>query len=89
MSMFGGDRPDPRDVLLKGLQDEIAWLRQRLEERDKQILALTDAAAFRMLHPHDEPPPAQPLRTAVEERNVPYKPQLTLGQVKEQFGGES
>lgn len=81
MALFGGGA-DPRDELIRSQRDEIAWLRQRLEDRDKQVLALTDAAAYRMLHPYEAPKDETVRPTATNE---PYRPALTLGEVKEQF----
>lgn len=72
-----------RDEQIESLKQEILYLRQKLDERDKQILALTDAAAYRMLHPHaDGEQRAEPLRSPLENRNEPYRPTLSLEDVK-------
>jgi hypothetical protein len=88
MSLFGG--ADPRDELIKVMREEIAYLRQKLDERDQEVLALTNASVFRMLHPYENAPTAgESVRSVFEDRSTPYKPEFTLGEVKEKFGSDS
>lgn len=79
MGMFGDD---PKDETIQVLRDEVAHLRGLLEDRDKTILALTNAQAYRLTHPlegKESPPPAPP--------DVgPFRPNKTLQEVKESFG---
>ncbi|MGH9285436.1 MAG: hypothetical protein ACRD0M_07155, partial [Acidimicrobiales bacterium] len=52
-----GDTPDPRDAHIGRLKDEVAALRQRLDQRDQTIADLADfknVALSRLAAQHDE-----------------------------------
>jgi hypothetical protein len=68
--------------LVQALKDEVAYLRAQLVEKDKQIIAMSNASAYRLLHGGAEPPAGPPLPNP----NEPYRPQLTLGEIKDNFG---
>lgn len=72
-----------RDEQIESLKQEILYLRQKLDERDKQILALTDATAFRLMHPHTASEAAgEPRPSVLETRHEPYRPTLSLDDIK-------
>jgi hypothetical protein len=79
MGMFGDD---PKDQTIQILQDQVKHLQGLLADRDKTILALTDAQAYRLTHPHegDDGPPTAPPDLG------PWRPNKTLDEVKESFG---
>jgi hypothetical protein len=79
--MFGNPKPDPMTELVEALKAEINYLRQALAEKDRQIVALTNASAYRLLHSNAPEPPAPPAPNPSE----PYRPALTFGEVKENF----
>ena len=86
--MFNSGKPDPRDVLIQSLRDEVAYLRQKLDERDKQVLAMTDAQAYRMMHPYEQTAPeGRPLANPIDRE--PYRPTFSMGEIAERFGEES
>lgn len=78
--MFG--KPDP---LVEQLRGEIAWLRKQVEEKDAQILALTNAQAFRLTHPNDAKEPPGP---AYVDPRSDFRPTFTQGDIKDSFGGD-
>jgi hypothetical protein len=87
--MFG---PDPKDELVAYLKDEVAHLRSLLSERDKQILAMSNAAAYRLLDRDNfpaDPKPAVPLQTALDRRWETFKPEYSVGDIKAKFTPES
>jgi hypothetical protein len=72
------------DPLVEELRDQIAWLRKQVEDKDEQILALTNAQAYRLTHPNEAPePPAAPV---VDPRSD-FRPTYTQGEIRESFGG--
>lgn len=87
MNLFG---QDPRDQHIEALKEEIQYLRQKLDERDQQILALSNAAAYRMLHPYKDDVgavrPDEAEKTLLDLRNEPFKPAYSLDDIKREMG---
>ena len=84
MPLFGDD---PRDETIRLLKDEVQHLRNIEKELRDQLLAVTNASAYRMTHrPEDHDiPHGQPVRSVLETRDEPYKPNKTFDEVKGSF----
>jgi len=72
------DRNDPKDETIALLRDEVAHLREVEKELRSQLIALTSSSAYRLTHPHEEPPPRDPVKSILEQRHVPFTPEYTL-----------
>lgn len=84
--IFGGE--DPKEKLISVLEDEVQFLRRKLEERDRYILSLTSPPAFRLNHPQDrskEPPPTPVPPTPYEARLLDHTPRLSLAKLEASF----
>lgn len=87
MALFG---EDPKDLVITTLQDEVAYLRQKNQELQDQILALTNAQAFRLTHPTESvEQPSAPLTGPWDNRGKVYTPKLTAEEVRQKFEAES
>lgn len=75
-------RFDPNAELIAELRGQVAYLKEQNAELQKQLLAMADAAAFRMTHPREEEP-GEPVM--VEDVRSPFKPSYTLGEIKGGF----
>lgn len=75
MALFG------EDPLVQQLKNEVLFLREMLKQRDAQILALTNAHAYRLLNPAEEPPPPE------QSEPGPYRPQHTMSEIMQTFNG--
>ena len=83
MSLFGRD---PKDDVIDTLRDERDYLRGKVAELEKQLLALTSTHAYRLVHGEGDLPPARPgepdpftLKATV------YEPEKTLAAIEAQF----
>ena len=83
MGMFGDDRAQ----LIQQLTNERDYLRQKVSDLEKQLLAMTNASAYRLLHiePGGDGSPGESTQSILETRNQPYRPELTLDEVKQNF----
>lgn len=88
MALFG-TREDP---LVTQLKEEVKYLRERLAELDKTVVALTDPKAFAMRYqPPARPKAEKPEKAAVlfqVERRPAWVPQKTREQVEKEFEEE-
>jgi hypothetical protein len=98
---FGSKRPDPRDLLIEALreeirflrEDEIPYLRAALDEANKTNLALMNSYAYRQRygqrHPEEPDTSAQkdPERSLSPSqlRARPVVPDFTMASVERQF----
>jgi len=87
-------RPDPKDAVIAAQQaalaskdNEIAYLRHKLDTRDQEYLALVDRSAFRAVHqPVAEDGPPVPVKPdAISMRGSVYKPSFTMDDIKSKF----
>ena len=89
MSFLGRRAPDPKDDLIAELRSERDYLRAKVEQLEKQLLALHDAHAYRLLHPADAPrPPARPSEpTPYEKRGQVHEPKESLAVLQQKADG--
>jgi hypothetical protein len=81
--LFG---PDPKDAVIEVLTNERDYLRAKVEELEKQLLALTSTHAYRLVHGEDVGPPARPPTPDVYTlKATDAKPDFTLAQVEAHF----
>lgn len=78
MALF--DRTDPKDALIETLREERDHLRERVRELEKQLLAVAQPGAYRLVHREVSPnaPPAKPPFDPYVARGQVYKPETTL-----------
>lgn len=85
MPLFGDD---PKDLLITSQRDEIAYLRAKVDELQKELLAMTSTSAYRLVHnagPEPEGPP--PALTPMQMRDgEPFRPKRTAGEIKSEWG---
>lgn len=87
MPLFGDD---PKDMVIEELRSERDYLRAKVDELQKELLAMTSTSAYRLVHQPEVDPPGAPLgEDLFSKRSEPYKPRLSQAQVKANFGGES
>lgn len=83
MAIFG---PDPKDEVIKILTDERDYLRAKMAELEKQLLALTSTHAFRLVHGPEEAPPAKPVPPdPYTLRSIRHLPDFKLSEVEASF----
>ena len=91
MALFSrGDKADPKDELIEAQRSEIAYLRSMVSDLQAQLLAISDARAYRMLHrPPDPDPSEKPSPTPYEQRNLEWTPdeKQTLEQLRQRVMG--
>lgn len=84
MPLFG---PDPKDELIELLKDERNYLRAKVADLEKQLLALHSGHAFRMVHGEEPPPrptaPGSP--DAYTLKTTTYEPGFSKTQVEASF----
>lgn len=78
MALFG---IDPKDQLIAFLQGQIEAKDLRIMVLEKQLLALTDKAAYALTNPREHKPAAPP---PVESRE-PYRPQASKVDIEKTF----
>jgi len=83
---FGGD---PRDKIIELLENERDHLRALLTDRDKQILAMSNTSAFRLLNPHADPLPVPLPPGPMERRGTDYVPEFSVAEIKAKFPEDS
>jgi hypothetical protein len=85
MPLFG---EDPKDLLIQSQKEEIQYLRAKVDELQRELLAMTSTSAYRLVHKSGEEPPAPPpTPTPMQMRGAePYKPELTEAQIKAEWG---
>jgi hypothetical protein len=74
--MFG---PDPKDATIEALRSENGFLRGQVTQLQDKLLAITDKAAYRMVHP--APPETRPAGSVTRipvnsayRRDIPFRP---------------
>lgn len=85
MALFGSDKPDPKDELIAVLRQSLDHERAMNADLHRQVLALTDRAAYRLVHreaaPGDRPvPSAEP--NAYQARAEEYRPDYSLASLE-------
>ncbi len=87
--MFG--RIDPKDEVIEALRNERDYLRVKIAELEKHLLALTSTHAFRLLHPEEAaanpPKPAPPDPYTL--RDTEHTPERSLEAISQDFVGYS
>lgn len=86
MGIFGDD---PKDQTIAMQHEEILYLRHKVDELQKELLAMTSTSAYRLVHREAEEPsvPGPPPLTPAELRHAePIKPQKSLGEMKQAYG---
>ena len=86
MGLFG---EDPKDMLIATLANERDYLRAKVDELQKELLAMTNTSAYRLVHRDPLEPEAEgPLALSpVQLRSAePVKPDQTLGEAKAAYG---
>lgn len=58
MGLFG---EDPRDLFIASQKDEIQYLRSKVDELQRELLAMTSSSAYRLVHKADEEPEGAPV----------------------------
>ena len=84
MAIFG---PDPKDEIISVLREERDYLRRKLEEMEKQFLALTSTHAFRLVHPEEKgnEVPAPPPDDAFLKKTSDHRPSFTLRDLEDKL----
>ena len=90
MPLFG---EDPKDLLIASQKEEIQYLRVKVDDLTKELLALTSSSAYRLVHQEQEPEgegvPLPPT-PAQRRHGEPVKPNHTLAEIRSQWpGGDS
>lgn len=88
--MLFSSKRDPRDTLIEQLTSERDHLRALVAQLQDKLVALTDAHAFRLLHPHDgvPRPPAKPAEPSpFERRSMVHIPQDSLAKLEAKATG--
>jgi hypothetical protein len=83
VALFGG--PDPKDEIIAVLRDERDYLRRKVEEMEKQFLAMTSTHAFRLVHPEErgnETPAIPPVEDAFTKKTSDHRPTFSLKDVE-------
>jgi hypothetical protein len=58
MALFG---EDPKDLVIQELRSERDYLRAKVDELQRELLAMTSSSAYRLVHKDaPEPPPFSP-----------------------------
>lgn len=93
MGIFGDD---PKDQTIAALMSERDYLRAKVDELQKEFLAMTSSSAYRLVHSEPDAPPEHmgpPALSPAQLRDAePIKPEQSLGEVKAAYGpgwGES
>lgn len=82
MPLFG---EDPKDVAIKLLTEERDHLRVRVADLEKQLMAVTNPGAYRLIHREPSPAerPAAPAKVdPYTARASVYVPDKTLAEIK-------
>ncbi len=90
MSIFGRDARDPKDEVIAALTNERDYLREKVTELEKQLLALISTHAYRLVHGDpSEAQAAQPDKGKVADpislRSVEYRPAISAADVESKF----
>lgn len=83
MALFG---ENAKDQLIAALVDEVRYLRGQVKELQDALLYIRDSAAFRAVHPTEEPPAVAIEPSPFQRRDAPFRPQQSLEEVKEHYG---
>lgn len=85
MALFGRD---PKDALVESLQNERDYLRSKVDELEKQLLAIHSTHAYRLVHGEDNVPPVIPGKPdPYTLKATDYEPDFNLAKVEAQFKG--
>jgi hypothetical protein len=79
---------DPKDALIQSQREEIAYLRTKVDELQKELLAMTSASAYRLVHRAQEDLPGEPPSpTAFQLRHEPVSKEglKTAAEIASQF----
>lgn len=86
MPLFG---PDPKDALIESLQNERDYLRAKVDELEKQLLALHSTHAYRLVHGDDAG--VIPVKAGQPDpytlKATSFEPDFSLAKVEAQFKG--
>lgn len=92
MAFGSPKRPDPRDILIDSLRDEIRYLRAMLDEANKTNLALMNSYAYRQRYggqatSTDASKPTDPEAslTPAQLRARVVEPDFTLSSIEREF----
>jgi len=81
--LFG---PDPKDTIIEALQNERDYLRARVAELEKQLLAIHSTHAYRLVHGDNDLPPVKPGRPdPYSLKATDYEPEFSLAKVEALF----
>lgn len=87
MGIFGDD---PKDQTIALQHEEIRYLRAKVDELQKELLAMTSASAYRLVHSEPDAPPEHigpPALSPAQLRDAePIKPDKTIGEMKAAYG---
>lgn len=71
MALWGEDKPDAKDLLIETQADEIRYLRAKVDELQKELLAMTSSSAYRLVHrDQPDPPGKEPELTPIQLRGA-------------------
>ncbi len=87
MGLFSSGE-DPRDTLISTLLSERDYLRAKVDELQKELLAMTSSSAYRLVHRDQaEPEPVEPVLSPMQLRDAdPVKPEQTADEIKASWG---
>jgi len=84
-----GSTPDPTQVLIAELRSERDHYKARVTELEKQVIALADRAAYRVLHPEPRTPGPGLPADAFASRHTTLRPEFTLQTIDAQIKGDA